>query len=147
VPVALAVDVDAAFAAAAAHEPEWRILSVRVPPDVDTPVTVTVDRGDGGQPHLRGTLTLDAATMDVQSWDGFATQTRGRRTRSFLRFAHTGEVGGLPGQTLAGLVSAAAAVLVYTGLALTARRFLAWRGRARRAADPARADVTPNRRN
>jgi uncharacterized iron-regulated membrane protein len=123
------VDLDAALAAAAAYEPDWRILSLRVPADIDTPVAVTVDRGDGGQPHLRGTLTLDAATLRVQSVDGFSTQTPGRRARSFLRFAHTGEVGGLAGQTIAGLVSAAGAVLVYTGLALTLRRFLAWRRR------------------
>jgi uncharacterized iron-regulated membrane protein len=123
------VDLDAALLAGAAHEPDWRILSLRVPPDIDTPVAVTVDRGDGGQPHLRGTLTLDAATLRVQSVDGFSTQTPGRRARSFLRFAHTGEVGGLAGQTIAGLVSAAGAVLVCTGLALTLRRFLAWRRR------------------
>jgi hypothetical protein len=67
--------------------------------------------------------------LRVQSVDGFSTQTPGRRARSFLRFAHTGEVGGLAGQTIAGLVSAAGAVLVYTGLALTLRRFLAWRRR------------------
>jgi len=46
-----------------------------------------------------------------------------------LRFAHTGEVLGLPGQTVAGLVSLGAAVLVWTGLALAWRRFRAWRGR------------------
>jgi uncharacterized iron-regulated membrane protein len=39
-----------------------------------------------------------------------------------LRFAHTGEVLGLTGQTLAGLVSLASVVLVYTGIALALRR-------------------------
>ena len=46
-----------------------------------------------------------------------------------LRFAHTGEVLGLPGQTIAGIASAGAVVLVYTGLALALRRFVAWRRR------------------
>ena len=96
--------------------------------------TVTVDRGDGGQPHLRGTLTLDLATGDVRRWDGFSTQTAGRRARSFLRFAHTGEVGGLTGQTIAGLVSAASVVLVYTGFALSWRRLREWWGRRRSGA-------------
>lgn len=49
-----------------------------------------------------------------------------------MRFAHTGEYYGLAGQTLAGLASAGGAVLVYTGLALAWRRFVAWlRRRAR----------------
>ena len=43
-----------------------------------------------------------------------------------MRFAHTGEVLGIPGQTVAGLVSAGGVVLVWTGIALALRRFLAW---------------------
>jgi uncharacterized iron-regulated membrane protein len=86
---------------------------------------VSVDRGNGGQPHLRGTLTFEPSSMAASRWEGFTEQSAGRRLRSILRFAHTGEAGGLAGQTMAGLVSAAAVVLVYTGLALTWRR---WRG-------------------
>jgi hypothetical protein len=46
-----------------------------------------------------------------------------------LRFAHTGEVAGIVGQTVAGLVSAGGAFLVWTGLALAFRRFRVWAGR------------------
>jgi uncharacterized iron-regulated membrane protein len=74
-------------------------------------------------------LSLDAAGM-VVNWETFADQSAGRRLRSMLRFAHTGEFWGLPGQTLAGLVSAAACVLVWTGFALASRRFRAWQSRA-----------------
>src|SRR3712207_8450966 len=45
------------------------------------------------------------------------------RIRNTMRFAHTGEVLGIPGQTVAGIVSAGGAVLVWTGLALAWRRF------------------------
>lgn len=121
------VDLDRLFRSAASFEPAWTILSVRVPMAPVGTTTMTVDRGDGGQPHLRGTLTLDVATGAVGRWDGFSTQSTGRRARSFLRFAHTGEFFGLAGQTVAGLVSAAGAVLVYTGLALSFRRFRQWR--------------------
>ena len=48
-----------------------------------------------------------------------------------MRFAHTGEVLGLAGQTVAGLVSAGGVVLVWTGIALALRRFLAWIKRRR----------------
>jgi uncharacterized iron-regulated membrane protein len=55
-----------------------------------------------------------------------------------MRFAHTGEVLGIAGQTIAGLVSAGAVVMVWTGLALTWRRFRSWVGRARDSRVPAR---------
>ncbi len=123
------VDLDAAIARAMAHEPAWNILTLRLPDDPGAPLTVAIDRGEGGQPQLRGTLTLDPQTLAVREWEGFDAQTPGRRARSILRFAHTGEVAGRTGQTIAGLVSAAGAVMVYTGLALSLRRFIAWRRR------------------
>jgi uncharacterized iron-regulated membrane protein len=110
---------------------DWNIIGLRLPASPGGPLVATIDRGDGGQPHLRGTLTLDSATGAVQSWAPFSDQTPGRQMRSILRFAHTGEAAGLTGQTIAGLVSAAAVVLVYTGLALSWRRLVAWIRRRR----------------
>ena len=63
----------------------------------------------------------------------------GRRVRTWLRFVHTGEFYGLPGQTIAGVVTAGAAMLVYTGIALALRRLLAWRLRTARQSVGARA--------
>jgi hypothetical protein len=48
-----------------------------------------------------------------------------------MRFAHTGEVLGLFGQTVAGVVSAGGVVLVWTGIALALRRLVAWARRRR----------------
>jgi len=48
-----------------------------------------------------------------------------------MRFAHTGEVLGLAGQTVAGVASAGAVVLVWTGMALALRRARAWLSRRR----------------
>ena len=106
-------------------------------PAAGAPVVYTIDRGDGGQPQLRGTLTLNAATGDAK-WEGFDAQSAGRRARAWLRFLHTGEAAGLIGQTIAGLVSAGAVVLVYSGFALSWRRFRAWRARSRAAVDDVR---------
>jgi uncharacterized iron-regulated membrane protein len=129
VPTAWAgTDPDVLYARAAAFDPEWRVLSMRWPTS-NSPVTFTIDRGSGGQPQLRSTLVLDAKTASVTRWDAFSNQTPGRRARSWLRFFHTGEAGGLAGQTIAGLVSAGAAVLVYTGFALSFRRFFGRRAR------------------
>ena len=86
-------------------------------------------RATEGQPQLRRTLTIDRASGAVVKAETFGDLGPGRRARSWLRFAHTGEYYGLTGQTIAGLVSAGGAVLVYTGLALALRRLWAWRRR------------------
>lgn len=125
--------LDAAFARAQAESADWRTISVRFPRNADEPLAFTIDRGDGGQPHLRSTLTV-TRTGDVVSRETFSGQAGGRRLRSILRFAHTGEVFGLTGQTIAGLATGGAVVMVWTGLALSFRRLVAWRARRRERA-------------
>lgn len=117
------------FTVATTQEPDWRIVTLRMPEATSASVAVTVDRGDGGQPHLRDTLTLDRTSGAVLERARFTDQTPARQTRSLLRFAHTGEAAGPIGQTIAGLACVAGAVLVYTGVSLSWRRFLAWRRR------------------
>jgi uncharacterized iron-regulated membrane protein len=116
---------------ASAHMADWRTLSIALPAPNANRVVLTLDSGDGGQPHKRATLTLDRKTGEVVRWEPYSAQPAGRRARTWLRFAHTGEIYGLPGQTIAGIVTAGAAVLVWTGLALAFRRWLAWRKRGR----------------
>ena len=104
----------------------WRTINVRVPESSRAPVVFGIDKGDGGQPQLRSTLTLDRATGEVVTYEAFESQSLGRRLRSISRFAHTGEVLGIPGQTIAGLATGGGAVLVWTGLALAWRRWRSW---------------------
>lgn len=113
------------YALAAQRMPDWKSLSLAWPKAADAPLVYTLDRGMGGEPHKRATLTM-SRTGDAPEFKTFADQSVGRRARSFMRFAHTGEVFGFWGQTLAGIVSLGGAVLVYTGLALSLRRLLAW---------------------
>jgi uncharacterized iron-regulated membrane protein len=120
------IGLDAAIARAMAAATDWNILTLRVPTSDRAPISFSVDQGDGGQPQARSTLTVDATTGAVTQTSDFGAQTPGRRMRSILRFAHTGEILGLSGQTIAGLVSAGGAVLVYTGISLALRRFFAW---------------------
>ena len=117
----------------------WRTISLRVPTAQAAPLVFTIDQGSGGQPQKRGTLTLNRATGSVEKWETFAGSSRGRKLRTILRFAHTGEVLGMTGQTIAGVASAGGVFLVYTGLALSLRRFVAWR--SRRAAAPRAASA------
>lgn len=107
--------------------PGWRTLSFRIPGGKDQTASITIDEGTGGEPQKRSTLVMDLASGQLKRWEPFSAQTRGRRWRSWLRFAHTGEVAGLAGQTIAGIASAAGAVLVWTGIGLALRRFSRWR--------------------
>ncbi len=49
----------------------WRTINVRVPESERAPVVFAIDKGDGGQPQLRSTLTLDRATGDVVTYEAF----------------------------------------------------------------------------
>jgi uncharacterized iron-regulated membrane protein len=133
-PVAVSPDsLDRLFARAEQQMTGWRTISLRLPGAADKQATFTIDAGYGGQPQKRATLTLDRTSSEVVRWEPFTSFSTGRQLRTILRFAHTGEVAGIFGQTVAGLVSLGGAFLVWTGLALTLRRFRAWRARRARA--------------
>jgi uncharacterized iron-regulated membrane protein len=122
--------LDAAYARAAERVPAWRTITVRLASNPKAPFVFTVDEGYGGQPQKRDTLTVNRAA-EIEKSEKFSDLSAGRQLRSWLRFAHTGEIYGLTGQTIAGLVSAGGVVLVYTGLALALRRFSSWIRRRR----------------
>lgn len=111
------------WAAAEQQVPGWKTLTARIPEGADAPVAFTILAGHRGRPDLRSQLTLERSG-EVETWEPFASQTPGRRLRSWARWVHTGEAGGLLGQTLAGIASGGAAVLVWTGMALSWRRFI-----------------------
>lgn len=109
--------------------PHWRTVTLRLPGSDRAPWAFTVDQGYAGQPQKRTTLTLNRSTGEVEKTEPFSSFDSGRRVRTWLRFVHTGEYYGLLGQTVAGVASAGATVLVWTGIALSLRRFRAWRSR------------------
>jgi uncharacterized iron-regulated membrane protein len=109
----------------------WQSISMQLPTAQEAPVTFTIDKGTGGQPQKRAQLALNRRTGEVVRWEPFSSYTTGRRLRSWLRFAHTGEVGGIIGQSIAALASTGGAFLVFTGLSLAWRRFRAWLARRR----------------
>ncbi len=108
---------------AAFEVPGWQSLRLTLPKTDWEPVTVALDVSPGRQPHKVTTVTVDRLKCRVLSRTTSADNSRGRRLRSWLRFAHTGEVYGVVGQTVAGIATTGAAVLVWTGLALAWRRF------------------------
>ena len=110
---------------------QWRTISLRLSDAADAPSVFAIDAGTGGQPQRRSTLTLDGATGTVIRFEPFESQSVGRRLRSWTRFTHTGEYYGIAGQTIAGVASAGASILVVTGLALAVRRVAAATARSR----------------
>lgn len=87
------------------------------------PVTLAI-KTRGQWPLFATTqITLDPFTGNILQREGFADQNRGRQMRSWTRFLHTGEALGVLGKAVAGLASAGALLLVWTGFALSWRRF------------------------
>ena len=117
------VELQALAANAAAETPAWRTITISLPESIRDPVLVAVDRGTGRQPSKREDLLFDRATGELVGRAGYPSFSRGHKIRRWLRFAHTGEVYGVIGQTIAGFVSLGVAVMVWTGLAMSWRRF------------------------
>jgi uncharacterized iron-regulated membrane protein len=126
------------WARAEQQVPGWRSVTLRLPARGRGPLTFIIDTGNGGRPDQRSQLTLDRRSAEVIRWEPFASYNAGRRMRSWFRFLHTGEVGGVAGQTVAGIATSGAAVLVWTGLWLAGRRLVR---RIRRGRGETRTDA------
>lgn len=133
-PMSATLPLDAAVAAGIERMPDWRAISIQLPSPSAQTLTVSLDAGAGGQPQRRGSLVINRANATPVRWEPFSAQTPGRRLRSMLRFAHTGELLGPVGQTIAGVVSLGAVVLAWTGVALALRRLITRRRRSTRVA-------------
>ena len=106
-----------AFAIAEGLSQGWASIQFQFPQGKDAVLAVS-DR-----PDLKQTVTIDLESGEVKKVEKFEDQSLGRRLRTWVRWVHTGEAGGWAGQALAGLAAAAAVMLVWTGLALSWRRF------------------------
>jgi len=105
--------------------PDWQTISLRLPASADAQAVFTIDSGSGGRPDKRAQLTFDRKSDAEAKWEPFSSYNSGRRARAWMRFAHTGEAGGVAGQTIAATVSLGGAFLVWTGLSLAIRRLWA----------------------
>jgi uncharacterized iron-regulated membrane protein len=87
------------------------------------PVTVTVRERATWPRTATTTLTLNPYNGDVLRDMGYADMNAAQRVRSWTRFLHTGEALGWMGQLVAGIACLGGVFLVYTGFALSWRRF------------------------
>lgn len=99
---------------------------MRLPNREGGPVAFSITDGAHWNAFARSNLTLNSDSGEVLQWQPYGDGSLGQRARGWLRFAHTGELAGLPGQIIAGLGCVGGVFLVYTGLALAFRRLWNW---------------------
>lgn len=113
------------FAKAENHTP-WKTISLRLPITKDSAV-FTIEEGIYWNIFARSTLTVDAKSGEIAKWESYGEQNSARQLRSWARFTHTGETGGLVGQFIGFLACIGGAFLVWTGISLALRRLARWR--------------------
>jgi uncharacterized iron-regulated membrane protein len=125
-PYEFPTDVNQAWVAAESQSPTWRSISLRLPIEKNA-AAFTIDEGIYWNIFGRSTLTVDAGTGAVTKWEPYGEQNSGRQLRSWFRFTHTGETGGIVGQIVGFIACVGGAFLVWTGFSLALRRFRNWR--------------------
>lgn len=113
--------LDAALALVKKDFPEWQ--TIQVSPPKGRTAQLSVSMSHRGRPDLRRQVTVDLDTAAITKNEGIESQSTGRKIRTFVRWVHTGEALGWFGQLLMGLAALSAIILVWTGFALSWRRF------------------------
>jgi uncharacterized iron-regulated membrane protein len=90
-----------------------------------TPIILSVQETGANPKFAMTQVSLNPYTAEILKREDYSDYNGGRKARVWIRFLHTGEALGLPGQAVAGAASCMGLFLVYTGYALSWRRFLA----------------------
>jgi uncharacterized iron-regulated membrane protein len=116
-----AAGLDAAWRSAREKVPAWSVLTFRLPQERGALVSVSIVDGESWNAFARSQLTVDRSGA-VRQWQPYATASLGQKARGWVRFGHTGELGGVIGQVLAGAGCVGGVALVWTGFSLAFRR-------------------------
>lgn len=116
------VSTDALLAAVQRELPEWQTITHRFAAP-SQPATFSVRERASWPRTAVTTLQYDPYTGALLRRDGYADLSPARKLRAWTRFLHTGEALGSWAQLVAGVASLGGAFLVYTGFALSFRRF------------------------
>ncbi len=131
------ISLDGAFAEMERAYPEWESITLEVVPAPGGEVA-PLEFGITVPDHMpsRGYIPVksDPYTGKVLQEVRFQDRSAGLQARVWVRFLHTGAAFGIPGKIIASLACAAALVLVWTGFALSWRRFFPKRKRTSPAA-------------
>lgn len=123
---------ETAIARAQEAFPEWESVWLFPPrttaaPETPQPLSLGVTVPDYMPSRAYIPVKSDPFTGEVLQAVRFQDRSPGLQARVWIRFLHTGGAFGLPGKIIATLATAASLVLVWTGFALSWRRFFAKR--------------------
>lgn len=119
----VSLDFDILNAAVQKQVPEWNMISFRMPREGAGPVMAMVEEKNSFPQFLRSMVTLEGSTGKVLKWEPASGMNSGKKARTWVKYIHTGEAGGVIGQTLVLTGALGAVMLVWTGFALSWRRF------------------------
>ena len=119
---------DALFEQVKNQIPDTKSVSLSLPVK-NNEANFNISEGRYWNQFARSTLTLNAETGETIKFDDYGDQNAGKRLRSWVRFTHTGETGGIIGQIIGFIACVGGAFLVWTGISLSLRRFAGWRER------------------
>lgn len=114
---------DSLPALATSRLPQWETLILRLPSKGQKAVQVTLLHDSQSGFARRSSLQLEAKTGEVIQWTPYHSQSLAQRARVWVRYLHSGEALGIIGQTVMAITSLVSVLLVFTGLAMTWRRF------------------------
>lgn len=129
-PVALAMEqkslllpIDKQLDTVKTHYPQWQNIQFSLDNVQTSSKIYNVDNGNGGEPQKRVSVLIDGFNGELIEEMKFEQKSTYSKLRSYIRFGHTGEVFGILGQTIAGIASLLACLLVYTGVMLSWKRY------------------------
>ncbi|WP_299083718.1 PepSY domain-containing protein [uncultured Paraglaciecola sp.] len=117
------LSIDKQLAIIQQHFPDWQNIRFSLSDHPSNVQIFKIDSGNGGEPQKRVSVAQHTITGELIQQQSFSQLSDYRQARSYIRFLHTGEVFGLVGQTIAGIASLFACLLVYTGVMLSWRRW------------------------
>ncbi len=122
------IDYDMLITQAKEQVPGWASINMRLAKPGE-PVHMTIDQNRSGNIPKRSQLTIDPSSGQFIKWEPYSEQTLGRTYRIWARYLHTGEAGGIIGQTIAFLAALGTVFLVWTGFVMAWQRFCVWRSK------------------
>ncbi len=122
------IPYEAAVANIEKEFPDWRTISLEYPEpatagELAAPLDLGVTVPDMMPSRAFAPVKADPYTGEILQAVRFEDRSLALQTRVWIRFIHTGAAFGLVGKIIASIATAASLVLVYTGFALSWRRF------------------------
>ena len=79
------------FEYSAATSDEWQRISITIPADSASTISIVVDDGSGGEPTAKRTLQIDRVSGELLATQTFSDRTPAGKVLGYFRWLHTGE--------------------------------------------------------